>query len=95
MVHFWRAPKAPQAKQEQQEAVAQRMSEGSGPVLGVVVIGLWVLGLGIYFFPAFIAMVRHHPNALAIVILNLLLGWTLLGWVGAFVWSVTAIQPRT
>ena len=35
-----------------------------------------------YFAPAFNAVSRGHRNAGAIVALNLLLGWTLLGWTG-------------
>jgi hypothetical protein len=52
------------------------------------------LGGGIYFLPTIIAAARHHHNALAIFLLNLLLGWTVLGWVGSLVWSVTAVTPR-
>ncbi len=43
----------------------------------------------IYFLPAVIAMLRGHHNAGAILLLNLFLGWTLLGWVIALVWSAT------
>jgi Superinfection immunity protein len=42
-----------------------------------------------YFVPAFIAFVRKHRNTGPICILNLLLGWTFLGWVAALVWSFT------
>ena len=42
-----------------------------------------------YFLPALIAFLRQHKNKLAIFLLNLLLGWTILGWVGSLVWSVT------
>lgn len=49
----------------------------------------------IYFLPSIIAVSRRHHNAFAICLLNLLLGWTVLGWVGSLVWSVTAIVPRT
>ena len=45
-----------------------------------------------YLVPAVIATARHHHNAGAIFALNLLLGWTLLGWVGALVWACTAVQ---
>ena len=31
---------------------------------------------------------------LAIFVLNLFLGWTLLGWVGALVWAATAVRHR-
>lgn len=45
--------------------------------------------LALYLLPTIIAMSRRHLNAGAILALNLLLGWTLLGWVLALVWSLT------
>jgi hypothetical protein len=44
----------------------------------------------VYFVPAVIAGMRNHQNGGAIFALNLLLGWTLIGWVAALVWSLTA-----
>lgn len=44
----------------------------------------------IYLAPACIAVLRSHKNTMAICTLNLLLGWTVLGWIGALVWSMTA-----
>ena len=43
----------------------------------------------VYFLPSLIAFAREHKNRLAIFLLNLLLGWTVLGWVSSLVWSVT------
>ncbi len=43
----------------------------------------------LYLVPAFVAFFRSHRNWPAIAALNLLLGWTVLGWIGAFVWSLT------
>jgi hypothetical protein len=43
----------------------------------------------VYFLPGIIAASRDHPNNVAIFALNLLLGWTGLGWVVALVWSLT------
>ena len=42
----------------------------------------------VYFLPTFIAFLRQHRNKLAIFLLNLLLGWTALGWVGSLIWSI-------
>jgi hypothetical protein len=53
-----------------------------GPFLLFLLIALYVL-------PALVASSRHHRQTMAITVLNLLLGWTLLGWVGALVWSCT------
>jgi hypothetical protein len=46
--------------------------------------------LSIYFVPTIVALVRKVKNAAAIIILNVFLGWTFLGWVGSLVWALTA-----
>ena len=52
--------------------------------------------LALYFLPTIVAILRDHRNAAAILILNLFLGWTFLGWVAALVWSATdATRSRT
>lgn len=48
---------------------------------------LLIIGLALYFVPGIIAGARGHNNFVAILVLNLFLGWTLLGWVGALVWA--------
>lgn len=52
--------------------------------------GLVILVLAGYFIPAIIAAVRGHKNRMAITALNVLLGWTFVGWVAAFVWALTS-----
>lgn len=47
-----------------------------------------------YFMPTVIALARSHHNGFAIFLTNLLLGWTLIGWVIALIWSVTASGRR-
>jgi hypothetical protein len=44
--------------------------------------------LPIYFLPWLVAVWRSHRNTVAIFLLNLFLGWALVGWVAAFVWAV-------
>jgi len=46
-----------------------------------------------YFVPTLIAHYRKHHNREAIFWLNLLLGWTGLGWIAAFVWAFTKPAP--
>jgi sorbitol-specific phosphotransferase system component IIC len=54
-----------------------------------------VILLLVYFVPSIIASIRHHRQRMAIYALNTLLGWTLLGWVGSFVWACTRdVEPR-
>ncbi len=58
-----------------------------------IILGSGLLGLiAIHFLPTIIALVRHHPKTVAIVLINIFLGWTLIGWVVALVWSLRA-QP--
>lgn len=49
-----------------------------------------IFGFLIYIIPSFIAFSRGHSNALAICVLNILLGWTFLGWAISLVWSFTS-----
>ena len=58
-----------------------------------MVLFLCLLILLAYFVPTLIALYRSHPNTSAVFFLNLLLGWSILGWVGALVWAVS--RPAT
>jgi hypothetical protein len=49
----------------------------------------------IYFVPTIVANRRGHNQRLAILMLNIFLGWTLLGWVVALVWACTTdVSPK-
>lgn len=54
-------------------------------------IGLALLFI-IYFLPSIVAGARYHHNQAAILVLNLMLGWTLLGWAIALIWAFTAVR---
>ena len=56
--------------------------------LGLLGMILAILIFGVYFLPTLIAFLRRHKNKLAIFFLNILLGWTGIGWAIALVWSV-------
>jgi hypothetical protein len=43
----------------------------------------------VYVLPSIVAGSRHKRNLGAIVALNLLAGWTVVGWVAALVWALT------
>ena len=46
-----------------------------------------ILLLLLYLLPTIIAAHYKRRQKNAIFILNLLLGWTVLGWIGALVWA--------
>lgn len=60
-------------------------------VLLAVLLSLLTLG---YFLPTTIAVIRKRSNTMAIFVLNLFLGWTLIGWVIALVWAVATDTPK-
>lgn len=53
-----------------------------------------LLGVGIYFCPSIIAFGVKHPHRWPILIVNLIFGFTLIGWVGTFIWSFLFLEPR-
>ena len=46
----------------------------------------------LYFIPSIIA--RKDDSFVGIFLLNLLLGWTLLGWIASFIWAITSANKR-
>jgi len=48
-----------------------------------------IIGAVMYFVPAMLAGMNGHRNLSAITMLNLLLGWTVIGWIVALVWACT------
>jgi hypothetical protein len=50
---------------------------------------LFSVVVGMYFLPTIVGVVRGKQNWGAILVLNLLLGWTLVGWVVALTWACT------
>ena len=73
-----------------------------GLIYGVTISGASAVGVPVivgigalfYFIPSFVATSRSHPNETAITILNIVAGWTLLGWVVALVWACLRIKPE-
>ncbi len=55
----------------------------------IVMVVMWLLAVAIYFLPTFCAIDRKHKEIDAIIVLNLLGGWTIIGWIVAVTWSYT------
>ena len=51
-------------------------------------------GFFAYFAPFWIALLRRHPDSSAIAGLNLLLGWTVIGWLLAMAWALSRLPAR-
>ncbi len=59
------------------------------PIAALLIVGvLFLFGSIIYFLPTIIATKRSHKNRVAIFALNLLTGWTFVGWAISMVWAL-------
>jgi hypothetical protein len=63
----------------------------NGVALGATII-FFLTAIVLYFSPGIVAVIRNHPNTNAIAILDFLLGWSVIGWVGALIWAFSAID---
>lgn len=63
------------------------MTFEEGAVIGLAVV--------IYLIPGWVAAIRRHPQGAAIFMCNLMLGWTVIGWVGTLVWAVVSGAKST
>ena len=50
-------------------------------------------GFVMYFLPSIIALARSKRDLLAIFLLNLFLGWSIIGWVVALIWAAKHDAP--
>ena len=41
----------------------------------------------IYFIPTVVCLIRKHTYKFYIIFLNIILGWTLIGWIASLIWS--------
>jgi Superinfection immunity protein len=59
-----------------------------------VLFALCLLPFGaIHFLPTIIAALRGSRSVVGIFLLNLFLGWTVIGWVIALIWAFRA-EPK-
>ncbi len=61
--------------------------------LGAVI---WILAIAAYWTPSLVAGIRHVPNFGSVTVINLFLGWTVIGWIVALAMacrSVPAVTP--
>jgi hypothetical protein len=61
---------------------------------GLMVL-LIIFGMFFYLLPAVISEIRKTAHGGAILALNALLGWTVLGWLAALLWAITEKSDTT
>jgi hypothetical protein len=50
---------------------------------------IFIVLAAIYLLPSIVAALRKHLSEGAIVLVNIVFGWTLLGWLIALIWALT------
>lgn len=50
----------------------------------------FLASVALYFLPTIIGASRHKTNLVGIFLVNFFLGWSIIGWVIALVWAVSA-----
>jgi hypothetical protein len=59
-----------------------------------LLFALFLIPFGaIHFLPTIIAALRHSRNVVPIFLVNLFLGWTIIGWIAALIWALVS-EPR-
>ncbi len=61
---------------------------------------IWTLtivavAVGLYFAPTIVAFRRHVSSPWSVAVLNVFLGWTLVGWVVALAMAARTVKPAT
>ena len=54
----------------------------------VCVAGVGLIAL--YFVPTIIVTLDRHPRRIPIIVLNIVAGWTVVGWIVALIWALMA-----
>ena len=65
------------------ELVLAANDDGSGAAFGIGMIVFTIISFIAYWIPTIIALVRGVPNKGSVIVINLFLGWTIIGWVVA------------
>jgi len=60
---------------------------------GLFFFPIFGIGFVMYFLPSIVAIARNKRDTTAILLLNIFLGWSVIGWIVALVWAVKTDVP--
>lgn len=63
------------------------VGSGTNTAAAIATAIFFPAAVGLYFLPSIEARLNQQPNAMSILLVNLFLGWTLIGWVIAISWA--------
>lgn len=68
-------------------SIGQELADQLNNFGNLMVLSLFVTAPALYLLPTYEAWKNRHPNLGAIALVNIFLGWALVGWVVALVWA--------
>ena len=71
-------------------AATQALADDDGAALLVGFVVISLIATLLYMIPTIVAFCRTHPNRWLIAVVNITLGGTGIGWLGALVWACSA-----
>ncbi|HSV80096.1 MAG TPA: superinfection immunity protein [Ramlibacter sp.] len=71
------------------------IGSGTNNIAAVATVVHFVSLIALYFAPTYVAHSREHGSRTGITVLNVLLGWTVLGWLIALIWAYSGEAKRT
>jgi lysylphosphatidylglycerol synthetase-like protein (DUF2156 family) len=57
-------------------------------------LAMQIASILVYLAPSIVAQRYQHPRQPAILMLNVALGWTIVGWVVALIWALNGRQQE-
>lgn len=74
--------------------ILAQVDAGYGAAAALLFVALMgTVGLGLYFLPTIVGKVRKVPSLGSVVVVNLFLGWTFVGWVVALALAFRSSPP--
>jgi len=70
-------------------------SNGGSAVGGLVFLVFLVVGAALYFLPSILALMRKVPNVGSVIVINVFLGWTFIGWIVALAMAMRSRPVAT
>jgi len=61
-------------------ATSEKVAKGAWNTIIVILLIAFSIATAGYFVPIWVAMHRKVPNAGSVAVIDILLGWTLIGW---------------
>jgi hypothetical protein len=74
--------------------VMNTLASGGSVAGGISTALIWAVIIAAYWVPTFVAWRRHVPAKGQVLVVNLFLGWTFVGWVVALVMALRTV-PAT